>query len=84
MCRNKFLIGWLTGVHVSSRVFKVIGTISNLFIFLRKNLEDTKTQIKPKPTNKIKTSQQDTTKTTSFHAEKLLRGKKLFILRFFV
>ena len=36
--------------------------------------------MKPKPTNKTKTSEQKTTKGTVFNAQKLLRGRKLFIL----
>ena len=36
----------------------------------------------PKPTNQIKLSEQKTTKATIFCAEKLLRGEKLFVLRF--
>ena len=39
-------------------------------------------QIKQKPTNKTKTSKQKT-KATVFHAQKLLRGGKSFVLRFF-
>ena len=60
-------------------MFEVIRTNS---FFLRKNLERTKTQIKPKPTNKTKTSEQKTIKATIFRAEKLLRGGKMFILSF--
>ena len=45
-----------------------------LFRFLRKSFNHTKTQIKPKLTNKIKTSEQKTTKATIFPAEELLRG----------
>ena len=37
-----------------------------------------KMQIKPKPTNKTKLNKQK----TIFHAEKLLRERKLFILHF--
>ena len=44
---------------------------------MRKNFESTKTQIKPKPTNKTKT-----TKATIFRAKKLLGGRKAFVLRF--
>ena len=40
---------------------------ASLFFFLRKR---TNTQIKPKPTNKTKTSEQKTTKATSFRAYK--------------
>ena len=54
-------------------MFEVIRTNS---FFLRKNLERTKTQIKPKPTKKTKTSEQKTIKATIFRAEKLLRGEK--------
>ena len=50
--------------------------------FKRKNLKRTKTQIKPKRTNKTKLSEQKTTKATTFGAQKVLRGRKLFILRF--
>ena len=39
-------------------------------------------QIKQKPKNKTKTSEQKTTKTKVFRASKLLRGGKLFVLRF--
>ena len=60
-------------------MFEVIRTNS---FFLRKNLERTKTQIKPKPTNKTKTSEQKTIKATIFRAEKLLRGGEMFILTF--
>ena len=38
--------------------------------------------MKLKPTNKTDTSKQKTTKTTVFCEQKLLRGGKLFILRF--
>ena len=50
--------------------------------FLRKDFERTKTQIKTKPTNKTKLSEQKTTQATIFCAEKLLRGGKFVILRF--
>ena len=52
------------------------------FFFLRKNVKRKKTQIKPKPTNKTKLSEQKATKTTIFCAEKLLKGWNLVILRF--
>ena len=39
-------------------------------------------QIKTKPTNKTKLSKQKTTKAVVFGTQKLLRGGKLFILRF--
>ena len=55
---------------------------SKTVYFLRKDLERTKTQIKPKPTNKTKISEQKQQRQTRFRAEKLLRGGKLFILRF--
>ena len=38
--------------------------------------------MKPKPTNKTKTREQETTKATVFCAQKHLRGGKLFISRF--
>ena len=41
--------------------------------FIWKDFACTKTQIKPKPTNKIKLSKQKTTKATIFCASKLLR-----------
>ena len=53
------------------------------FFFLQKHFKHTKMQIKPKPTNKTKLSQQKTTKATIFHEQKLLRGGRLFILHFF-
>ena len=53
-----------------------------ILFFLRKTFERTKTQIKPKPTNKTKLNEQKTTKATIFCAEKLLRGGKLFLLHF--
>ena len=39
-------------------------------------------QIKTKSTNKTKLSKQKTTKAVFFGTQKLLRGGKLFILRF--
>ena len=54
--------------------------IKIISIFLTKNFKHTKTQIKPKPTNKTKTSEQKTIKATVFHAQKLLRGGKSFAL----
>ena len=53
-----------------------------ILFFLQKKFERTKTQIKPKPTNKTKLNEQKTTKATIFCAEKLLRGGKLFLLHF--
>ena len=81
MRTSKFSIGGLIGVHISSVVNKVIRKMT-FFFFLRINLERIKTQIEPKPTNKIKLSEQRTTKATFFRAEKPLRERKLFILRF--
>ena len=80
MRASKFSMGGLIGVHISSVVNKVIRKMT--FFFLRINLERIKTQIEPKPTNKIKLSEQRTTKATFFRAEKPLRERKLFILRF--
>ena len=51
---NNFSIGRLIGVHVSSIVNEVIRTILDLVIFLRKNFECIKTQIKPKQQTKQK------------------------------
>ena len=84
MCANKFSIGGLIGVHVSSRVYEAIRTISSQFIslfFLRKDFERTKTQIKPKPTNKNK-SKRTKSKVTIFRAQKLLRGSDLRFVAF--
>ena len=39
MRTNKFLIGGLRGVHISSVVFEAIRTISSLVFFIRKNIE---------------------------------------------
>ena len=76
MRANKFSIGRLRVVHISSIVNEVIRIMSTQFLFLQKNLELTKTQIKPKPTKKTKISQQKITKATIFCAQKLLRGRK--------
>ena len=57
---------------------------ARLFLFLRKDYEGTKTQIKPKPTNKTKASKQKTTKATIFRVQKLLSGGKWFVLMLFV
>ena len=53
-----------------------------VYFFLRKDFERTKTQIKPRPTNKTKISKQKATKAARFCAQNILRGEKLFILRF--
>ena len=52
------------------------------FFFLQKNFKLSKTQIKPKPTNKTKTTEQKTTKATIFCTQKHLKDGKLFTLRF--
>ena len=62
----------------SSRVNEVIRKISSLFIL--KDFERTKTQIKPKPIKKL--SEQKSTKARIFRAQKFLKGKKLVILCF--
>ena len=80
MRTNKFFIGGFRGVHVSSIINQ--DDSKPVYFFLRRNIERVKTQIKPKLTNKIKTSKQKTTEATSFHAQKLLREGKLLILRF--
>ena len=50
------------------------------FFFLQKNFKLTKTQIKPKPTNKTKTTEQKTTKATIFCTQIL---QTFFMLKFF-
>ena len=56
---------------------------ANFFYFFRqKNFKCTKKHTKPKPTNKTKLREQETTKATIFCAENLIRGGNLFILRF--
>ena len=85
LVKNKFSIGGLKGVHFSR--YTSGGTLQYLrlsgqfqvcffffFFFLQKNFKRTKMQIKPKPTNKTKTSKQKTTEATIFCAQKLLRG----------
>ena len=57
----------------------VVLIVSSIYLFLRKDFERTKTQIKQKPTNKTKISEQKTTNTTIFGAEKLLRRWKSFV-----
>ena len=49
---------------------RLAGQFQTCLFFLRKDSERTETQIIPKPTNKTKTSQQKTTKATSFRAHK--------------
>ena len=51
---------------------------------MKKNLCNTKKQNKQKATNKTKISEQKTIKATIFRAQKLLRGRKLFTLHFFL
>ena len=81
MHTNKFLIGGLIGVHVSSIVNEVAKTILSQFIFLYGKILNAQKR-KSKSTNKIKLSKQKATKATIFCAQKLLRGRKLVILRF--
>ena len=57
----------------------VVLIISSIYLFLRKDFERTKTQIKQKPINKTKISEQKTAKTTIFRAQKLLRRWKPFV-----
>ena len=52
------------------------------FFFLRKDFKRTKTQIKPKPTNKTKTSKKKTTKAIFCCPQKLLREGEVVILSF--
>ena len=75
MCRNKFWIGGLIGVHVSSIVNEVIRTILSLFIFFyRKILSAQKLksnqnqQTKQKQANKKQQKQR-------FSVQKNLTGK---------
>ena len=78
MRTNKFSIGGLIGVHVSSMVNEVIRTIENQFtIFLRKDFARAKTQIKPKPAKKIKLIEQKTTKATILSRIKTSIGEKI-------
>ena len=77
---NKFAIGSLRWLYASSIVNESIKTIPSQFIFFKR----TKTQIKPKPTNKTKLNEQKTTKATAFCAEKILRRRNVVILRFFL
>ena len=68
----------ITDQYDSCIVYEVIRTTSSLFIFfffLRKGFERTKTQIKPKPTDKTKPREKKTTKATIFRAQKLLKGE---------
>ena len=57
----------------------IVNEFIRTFFFLRKSFERTKTQINQKPIYKTKASEQKTIKATTFRAEKLLRGGKLFI-----
>ena len=68
MRTNKFSIGVLIGVQVSIIVNEVIRTISSQCIFFTKKFGRTKTQIRPKPTNKTKLSEKKTTKAKIFRA----------------
>ena len=73
MRTNEFSIGGLVRLHVSSIAkwgYQDNLNPAYLFIFLPKIFEHTKTEIKPKPTNKTKTNEQKTTKVTSFHVHK--------------
>ena len=65
----------------SSIVNEAIKTISSQF-FLWKDFERTKTQIKPKATFKTKKKQTKNNKGNNFLHINLLRGWKLFALRF--
>ena len=65
--KNKFSIGGLIGVHVSSIV--KLGCQDNLkpiYFFLRKDFERTKPQINQNQPTKTKISEQKTTKATVF------------------
>ena len=56
---------------------RLSGQFKASLFFLRKNLELTKRQIKPKPTGKTKLSKQKATNATIFCPGKLLRGGKI-------
>ena len=66
-------------IIISSIVNEVIKTI---LFFFTKNVKHTKTQIKPKPTNKTKISKQKTTKATIFCAKTSKRDKIVYFAFF--
>ena len=53
-----------------------------IYFFLRKGFERTKTQIKPKPTDKTKPREKKDNKGDNFSCTKTSKGGKLYILRF--
>ena len=55
---------------------------SKTVYFLRKDLERTKTQIKPKPTNKTKISEQKATKANTFSRRKTSKRGKIVYFAF--
>ena len=57
---NRFSIGGLIGVHVSSIVFEVIRTVSSQFFFTKRFCEHKK----HKNTSQVKTNQQNKNKRT--------------------
>ena len=57
MHANKFSIGLLKGVYISSIVNEAIKTISSLFIIFRKHFAAQKNAKQAKATNKTKTSE---------------------------
>ena len=54
---------------------RLLGQFQPRLFLLRKDFKRTKTEIKPKPTNKTKISEQKTTKAISVRAQKFLRGE---------
>ena len=68
-------------VQISSVVNEIVKII--LIFYLRKIFVTQKHVTSKTPANKTKTSKQKTTKETILRAQKLVRGKRLFILRFF-
>ena len=70
-------IGGLMGVTSVVQQMRLSRQFPVCLFFLRKNCKRTKTQIKPNQTR-----EQKTTKAAIFRTQKLLRGRKLFILRF--
>ena len=79
MRTNKFSIGRLIDLDASSIVNEIIRTI---LIFLQKNFERTKTQIKQKSTNKTKTSKKKNNKGNNFSRRKTSKSGKVVYFEF--
>ena len=81
--RLMFSIGRLKGVQVSSIVNEAIKTISSMFIlFLWKDFECTKMQIKQKSTKKTKISKQKITQGSNFLRTKTFKKVKIVCFLF--